>query len=155
MSSFRSDHALGHADRRGRYVVAVAREMIRNFRQGLENIARWSGSRRGRMTVAGLPSVACAVLPAAIRRFVQEHPDVEINVHDLPHERAIEDVENGIADLALTIRPAKLKECRFEELGADKPTGMPADHPLMKRKVVGAISRLIRSLGSLRSSVRE
>jgi len=121
----------------GRYVVAVAREMIRNFRQGLENIARWSGTRRGRITVAGLPSVACAVLPAAIRRFVQEHPDVEINVHDLPHERAIAAVEHGMADLALTIRPAKLKECRFEELGADRLYLVcPPDHPLMKKEKV-------------------
>lgn len=121
----------------GRHVVAVAREMIRSFRHGLENIARWSGARRGRITVAGLPSVACAIMPAAIRHFARAHPDIEINVHDLPHERAIKDVENGIADLALTIRPAKLNECRFKELGADSLYLVcPPDHALAEKENV-------------------
>ncbi len=121
----------------GRHTVAIAREMVRDFRQGLESIGRMGRGKRGRITIAGLPSVACAILPSAIRRFGEDFPEIEINVHDLLHERAIADVENGIADLALTIRPARLGECRFEELGADVLHLVCApDHPLAKKRKV-------------------
>jgi LysR family carnitine catabolism transcriptional activator len=111
--------------------------MIRDFRRGLENIARWSGGKRGRIIVAGLPSVACAILPAAIRSFLRSMPDIDISVHDLLHERAVADVESGIADLALTIRPARLGNCRFEELGADTLSLVCApEHPLAKKRRV-------------------
>ncbi len=121
----------------GRHVVAIAREMIRDFRRGLESIGRWSGRMRNRITIAGLPSVACAVLPAAIRGFMEACPAVDIGVHDLVHERAIAEVENGVADLALTIRPAKLGDCRFDELGADTFHLVCAPHHrLAKRRKV-------------------
>lgn len=121
----------------GRHAVAIARDMVRDFRQGVESIARGTEARRGRITIAGLPSVACAILPSAIQRFLRSHPDAEINVHDLLHERAVAEVGSGIADLALTIRPAKLDDCLFEELGADVLHLVCApDHPLAKRRGV-------------------
>jgi DNA-binding transcriptional LysR family regulator len=118
----------------GRHTVTIAREMVRDFRHGLDSIGRWSERRRGRMTIAGLPSVACAILPSAIRSFLSANPEVEISVHDLLHERAIAEVENGIADIALTIRPARLGDCVFEELGADTLHLVCApDHPLAEK----------------------
>lgn len=121
----------------GRHTVAIAREMVRDFRQGLESIGRWTGHRHGRITIAGLPSVACAILPAAIRAFLANFPDVQISVHDLLHERAVEYVESGVADFALTIRPTRLGNCIFEEFGSDMLHLVCApDHPLaQKRKV--------------------
>ncbi|MGF1621420.1 MAG: LysR family transcriptional regulator [Rhodomicrobiaceae bacterium] len=121
----------------GRHSVAIAREMVRDFHRGLENIALGAERKRGRLTIAGLPSVACAILPSAIRRFHQAFPGIEVNVHDLLHERAVADVENGVADLALTIRPARLGSCLFEELSTDVLHFVCApDHPLAKKRKV-------------------
>jgi DNA-binding transcriptional LysR family regulator len=103
----------------GRHTVAIAREILREFRLGLESIADRSRARRGRVTVAALPSVACAVLPAAVQRLLRDHPGTEIALHDVLHERAIALVIDGIADLALTVRPASLDGLDFIELGAD------------------------------------
>jgi LysR family transcriptional regulator, carnitine catabolism transcriptional activator len=115
----------------GRHAVAVAREMLRDFRRGMEAIGRSDGRQRAHLTIAGLPSIACAILPTALRRFLAAFPDVEVSVHDLLHERAVARIEEGQADLALTIRPARLGNCRFEELGADILQCVCApDHPL-------------------------
>jgi DNA-binding transcriptional LysR family regulator len=103
----------------GRHTVAVAREVVREFRLGLESIADRSRARRSRMTIAALPSVACAVLPAALRAFLRQHPSTEVSVSDVLHERAIALVRDGIVDLAVTVRPASLDVLEFAVLGAD------------------------------------
>jgi len=103
----------------GRHIVAIAREVVREFRLGLESIADRSHARRARVTVAALPSVACAVLPAALRGLLQQHPGTEIALNDVLHERAIALVRDGIADLAVTVRPASLDGLEFAVLGAD------------------------------------
>jgi LysR family carnitine catabolism transcriptional activator len=103
----------------GRHTVAVAREVVREFRLGLGSIADRSRARRVRVTIAALPSVACAVLPAALRSFLQQHPGAEIALNDVLHERAIALVRDGIVDLAVTVRPASLDMLEFAVLGAD------------------------------------
>ena len=103
----------------GRHTVAIAREILREFRLGLESIADRSRTRRARVTIAALPSIACAVLPAAMQRLLRDHPGTEIALHDVLHERAIVLVTEGVADLALTVRPASLDGLDFIELGAD------------------------------------
>src|SRR5262245_7984303 len=67
----------------GRHVVAVAREIVRDFRRALERLAAHTQEAQGRITVAALPSVACAALPAALGDLRREHPAVEVVIHDV------------------------------------------------------------------------
>ncbi|HEX2136508.1 MAG TPA: LysR family transcriptional regulator [Microvirga sp.] len=115
----------------GRHAVAVAREVVRDFRLALETIAHRAKSRRARVSIAALPSIACAVLPAAVRGLLSQFPHAEVSVQDVLHERAVGLVADGLADMALTIRPARLEGLSFEELGSD-PVHLVcrADHPL-------------------------
>jgi DNA-binding transcriptional LysR family regulator len=120
----------------GRRAVATAREIVRDVRLAMESLAG-EAERRQRIAIAALPSVACAVLPGAIRRLKAEIPQVEIAVHDVLHERALALVQDGLADLALTIRPARLEGLAFRELGSDAMRLLcRADHPLAKRRSV-------------------
>jgi LysR family carnitine catabolism transcriptional activator len=121
----------------GEHAVAVAREAVRDFRLALESIADRTQGRRGRLTVAALPSVACTLLPSAIKAFSSRYPGIEVRVHDVLHERAVDMVLDGVADLALSIRPAERAGLRFLELGSD---GMHllcgAGHALARHKQV-------------------
>ena len=87
----------------GRAVVAVAREIVRDFRRALERLAAGGAQGQGRIAVAALPSVACAALPAAIKEFGRQHPAVSVVIHDVQHERALTLVTEGVADFAITI----------------------------------------------------
>src|SRR5918997_2179160 len=49
----------------GEHAVVVAREAVRDFHMALASIADRTHGRRGKITVAALPSVTCAVLPSA------------------------------------------------------------------------------------------
>ena len=83
----------------GRHAASVAREAVRDFKAALERLASRGAGRQGRIAVAALPSIACAVLPAAIQAFAREHPAVDIVLHDVQHERAVQMVTEGAVDL--------------------------------------------------------
>jgi LysR family transcriptional regulator, carnitine catabolism transcriptional activator len=121
----------------GRSAAAVAREAVRDFRRALDRLASRTGDRQGRITIAALPSVACAALPAALLDFKREHSGVEIAVHDVQHERALLLVNEGIADLAVTIKPAQHDDLAFDEIASDVAHLVCRnDHPLARRKRV-------------------
>jgi DNA-binding transcriptional LysR family regulator len=121
----------------GRHAAAVAREIVRDFKTALERLASRGGGRQGRIAIAVLPSVACAVLPAAITAFAREHPAVDIALHDVQHERAVQLVTEGAVDLALTVKPAEGDGLSFEEIASDVAHLVcRSDDPLARKKSV-------------------
>src|SRR5262249_19269727 len=123
--------------REGRNVVGVAREIVRDFRRGLERLAARAREGQGRITVAALPSVACAALPPALDDFRREHPAIDVVIHDVQHERALALVTEGIADFAVTIRPPAQDDLVFEEVASDATHLVcRADDPLARRRQV-------------------
>ncbi|MEW6256414.1 MAG: LysR substrate-binding domain-containing protein [Pseudomonadota bacterium] len=109
----------------GRALAGLAEEVARDVRSGLQDIAA-RGARRPRVTIALLPSIAAALLPRAADQLRAAFPEAELNVCDVLHERAVGLVEDGIADLAVTMRPAS-EGLIYEPLGADRV------HLLMRR----------------------
>ena len=118
----------------GRYATAVARDAVRDFQRALDRLASRHNDRQGRITLAALPSVACAVLPAALGRFRRRFPDVAVAVHDVQHERALALLTEGRADVAVTIEPAGRDDLAFEEVAADTAHLVCRnDHPLLEQ----------------------
>lgn len=109
----------------GRALAGLAEEVSRDMRAGLQDIAA-RGIRRPRVTVALLPSIAAALLPLAADTLRRDFPDAELNVCDVLHERAVALVEDGIADIAVTMRPSG-------DLLAYEPLGTDRVHLLMRR----------------------
>lgn len=109
----------------GRALAGLAEEVARDVREGVADIVA-RGARRPRVTIALLPSIAAALLPPAADALRQDFPDAELNVCDVLHERAVALVEDGIADLAVTMRPMG-EHLAYEPLGTDRV------HLLMRR----------------------
>jgi DNA-binding transcriptional LysR family regulator len=121
----------------GRHAATVARDAVRDFRHALERLASGMHGEQGRIAIAALPSITCAALPSALRRFKREHPATTIAVHDVQHERALSLVTEGLADVAVTIKPAKHPDLVFDEIASDVAHLVCArDHPLARRKTV-------------------
>lgn len=120
----------------GRHVLTVARDAVRDFRQALDRLA--SGMQgNGRIVIAALPSIACAALPAALTRFRKEHAQIAVTVHDVQHERAMSLVSEGVADIAVTIKPAGQSGFEFRDIASDVAHLVcPPDHPLARQKTV-------------------
>ena len=121
----------------GRHAAAVAREIVRDFKRALERLASRSNDRHGRISIAALPSIACAVLPAVIEVFRCEHPGIDVALHDVQHERALAMVIEGTADTAVTLKPAPHDDLAFTEIGSDVAHLVcRSDDPLARQKSV-------------------
>ena len=121
----------------GSHAAAIAREIVRDFKRALERLASGTDDRQGRITIAALPSVACAVLPTVLEDFRRSHPGIGVALHDVQHERALALVTEGVADLAVTLKPAAQADLAFEEIASDVAHLVCRnDDPLARRKAV-------------------
>jgi len=121
----------------GRDLAAVADDLVRDFEAALSGISARAAGKRGRVSVAVLPSVAATVLPEALGAFAKEYPEIDVSVHDVLQERAVAILRNGVVDFAVTTQAAAYPELHFEELGAD-PFYLVCkrNHPLARLKTV-------------------
>ncbi|MFF5777634.1 LysR family transcriptional regulator [Streptomyces virginiae] len=84
----------------GRLLVEAAESIAAELDQVRHAIDRLTAPRP-RMTVATFTSGGRHLLPAALARFVAEHPEVELTVRESEPEDAVPMVRGGAADLAL------------------------------------------------------
>ena len=121
----------------GRDLAAVAEDLVRDFEAALGGISSRSAGKRGRVSLAVLPSVAATILPDALGAFVKEFPEIDVTVHDVLQDRAVALLRNGVVDFAVTTQAASYPELQFEELGAD-PFFLVCkkNHPLARQKRV-------------------
>lgn len=117
----------------GRRIVATARELVRDFKIAIEGI-RFGGSNRGPISIAALPSVVAGVMPSALTRFADQFPDIEVVIHDVPQERALAMVRDGIADIGMVNAVAKDDSLRFTDVAPDPFLAVFAKHHKLRTK---------------------
>ncbi|MFD7400363.1 LysR family transcriptional regulator [Streptomyces virginiae] len=84
----------------GRLLVEAAESISAELDQVRHAIDRLT-AQRPRLTVATFTSGGRHLLPAALARFVAEHPEVELTVRESEPEDAVPMVRGGAADVAL------------------------------------------------------
>jgi len=90
--------------------------------------------RRGRVSIALLPSLAAGWLPQVLAGFRAAWPGIELQVADVLSEPCIELVRSGHADFALAATRAETPELRAEPFCSDGfHLVCPSRHPLAKR----------------------
>ncbi|ACM33368.1 LysR family transcriptional regulator [[Acidovorax] ebreus] len=90
--------------------------------------------RRGRVSVALLPSLAAGWLPGVLAGFRAQHPGVELDIADVLSEPCIERVATGKADFALAAIRADTPELQAEPFCEDVfHLVCRADHPLARQ----------------------
>jgi DNA-binding transcriptional LysR family regulator len=167
ISGLESDLGVRLFDRSKRYVEltpegaeleALARRAILEFDYAVASINERTSLKRGRVSIALLPSLAANWLPGLLMRYLTEHPGIRIDVADVLSEGCIERVTTGRSDFALAAIRAETRELQAELFCADDSHLVcPANHPLAKSDVVR-----VRDLGrwpfvhlSRTSSVRQ
>lgn len=104
----------------GQELLPIASRVLSEFRGSLSDLSEFIAGRRGRVAVASLPSVAAALLPAAIFTFGETHPQVTIDLQPFPAEKVLDLVKEGHVDLALSSPPADDREVLYEPLIRDE-----------------------------------
>ncbi len=146
ISGLESDLGVRLFDRSKRYVELTsegselegpARRALLEFDNAVESIHDRTSLRRGRVSVALLPSLAANWLPGLLMRFLTDHPGIRVDVSDVLSEGCIERVISGSADFALAAVRAETRELQAELFCADDSYLVcPANHPLASSVVV-------------------
>lgn len=97
----------------------AARRLLQEIEAALESVSDRAARRRGRISVALLPSLAADWLPAVLAGFQARYPGIEMQVADVLSEPCIEAVRAGRADFALAAIRADTPELQARRFCSD------------------------------------
>jgi LysR family transcriptional regulator, carnitine catabolism transcriptional activator len=80
----------------------LAERLVNTAEGGAADFTAFLEARRGRLTIAGLPSVTAGLLPALLERFASAHPGVDLRILDALSDTVVASVARGEADLGFT-----------------------------------------------------
>ena len=86
----------------GRTLLELAGRILNEAETSLTEFTDYLAAQRGRVTLAGLPSVTAGLLPPIVKRFSAERPDVDVNIVDALSDGVVAQVIDGRADLGFT-----------------------------------------------------
>lgn len=87
--------------REGAELLAYARRAVGEVETGLRNILEAADLRRGRVTLACAPTIACTRLPGILMAFEKDYPGIRIIVHELKSVDLFQRIRSGEVDFGL------------------------------------------------------
>lgn len=91
--------------------------------------------KSGNVRVASLPSIAGSLLPSAVKAFKEQHPGINLHIHDAVAEDIVSLVKAEQVDFGIGMRMTPDKDTRVEEFIVDKLcVFFPVGHPLAAKK---------------------
>lgn len=85
----------------GHEMLQTARRVLGEIDEGLSQLHDYADCRRGRVTVAALPSLASGLLAEAVASFRREYRNVRVVIRDGVADVVVESLKTGEADFAL------------------------------------------------------
>lgn len=103
----------------GDELLPIARRIVAEFHDSLSDLSEFVAGKKGRITIACLPSAAASLLPGAMRAFEHTHPRVALSLIPMSDEYVQERVADGRADFGLSVAPATAGVVSFEPVARD------------------------------------
>src|SRR5207249_9395385 len=99
--------------------------------------ARYLAGDAGGVDIAALPSVAAVLLPAVMRSFLADHPQVHLRIRDGLSEAVLRDVATGAAEVGITVCEPPPEEMVVRELLTDRlAVVLPPGHRLAAQPAI-------------------
>lgn len=121
----------------GHAFLPAAHQCLEAADRARAEVAAATGEIRGRLSVGVIPTVAAVDVPAALRAFRDQHPQVPVSLMMAASDDLIEHVRDGRCDVAFLGLPtdATVRHIRDHVLAHDRHVAVMApDHPLATRK---------------------
>ncbi|BEP92909.1 LysR family transcriptional regulator [Acidovorax sp. sif1233] len=121
----------------GQEFLHEARTALAGLDAAVQRVSDQVHLRRGRVTIACIPSVASHLLPRVLRGFAVAQPEVQVHVMDESASQVLDAVLSGAADFGLSFTGSQESAVRFEALTKERyMLAMPRSHRWAKRKEV-------------------
>ncbi|MFJ3451064.1 LysR family transcriptional regulator [Pseudomonas sichuanensis] len=127
-------------------VGAAILPAVRKFADQLERlelaVEEAVAGQQGMLTIGAISSAMFDVLPRALERFKQEHPQVSVSVREIDSVEAVPALEAGDIDVAFARLDGDLgKAIEWLPLTEERlMVALPAEHPLAARSRIGLAS---------------
>jgi len=123
----------------GRWLEEPARRLLADLEALAVDLGDRVALRKGRVSVAALPSLAAGWLPGLFSEYRRAHPGVDLELHDTLSDQCLELVRSGRADFALAATGPESAEWATEVLCRDRfHLVCRGDHPLARKASVRA-----------------
>jgi len=121
----------------GELFVEVARQLMSDIEAAFSNMSDYVARRKGKVSIAALPSLAAGWLPPVIAAYRARHPGVIVELFDALSDHCLNYLRQGKADIALTAPGPNLMEFDTQPLCED-PFYLVCrrDHKLAKKRVI-------------------
>lgn len=121
----------------GEMFVEVARTLVADFDAAFADMGDYIARRKGRVSVAALPSLAANGLPAVLAEYRRQYPGISVQLFDALSDQCLHLLRQRKVDLALTAPGANLAEFATRTLCSD-PFYLVCrrDHRLAKKRRV-------------------
>lgn len=123
----------------GQVLAELAEQMINAANGAAADLDTYLSARRGRLTIAGLPSVTSGLLPDLFGGFTEQHPEIDLKIMDDLSGNVLDAVDAGLADLGFTAGTPMLRpSLSFDPLFDDEFVAIGApDGPLQVDRTYG------------------
>ncbi len=85
----------------GAFTLNEATRELEHFERTTAAVVNFARSDSGFVRIAAVPSVAEAILPQVVRRFVHNHPGVRIDIRDMDSASVLRELERERVDIGL------------------------------------------------------
>lgn len=121
----------------GEIFLPVAKRLLIDFDNAFVELSELFSLKRGNLSLAAMPSFASTHLPKHLLSFNKEHPAIKIKIHDVIAEDAVEMVQTGKVEFAISFDPDISDDLNFETLFSDRFVAVfSKNHSLMKAKKI-------------------
>jgi|SRR5688572_1718160 len=100
--------------------LPVAERLLGELSRLGNDIRGLSQLTRGRIAFAASASVASAVMPAIVKRFIAAHPGIEVVIHDVAPDQLVSRVLDGSVELGIGTVNTPGTQIRLERLWTDR-----------------------------------
>lgn len=116
-----------------------ARQLYGEFADMVRNFSDYAARRKGRVTIAALPSLAADWIPRMFAELREMNPGIELNLLDTMSEASITVVRTGQADLAVTSATTRADDLESLVLGVERFFLVARKgHPLLERPLLSS-----------------
>lgn len=122
----------------GQEFLPMAVQLINDFQMYLKGVSDFAHRRRGHVRLAALYSIATVLLPDIVRDFIQDHPDISIELRDDASNEVSERVLRGEVDFGFGERQQDQPDLEYRLLFRDRlVVAFREDSPLARHDEIG------------------
>ena len=119
----------------GQEFLPVAKRLVADWEVAFNDLHNLFAMKRGKISIAAMPSFAATRLPEVLASFCRQFPDINVVVDDVIAEAVTERVLSGRAELGITFKPEDLTSFDFVPILNDEFVAvLPPTHPLSHDK---------------------